>query len=181
MDDCGLLRVVCWRAPGQGGHDGGIAFGSLYGVAAAPASGTTVKAYAVGSTTTPSATKRGNPLIYCWNGTTWVPATGVPDPGTIASRLFGVTIAPATTGELPKANVWAVGFTRTGSVFSTFIVHQLVYQMPGPWTQPPSPNPAPSDALYGVTATSPTNAWAVGIQAPAASPFLTEHWNGTIW
>jgi hypothetical protein len=154
---------------------------SLYGVAAAPASATRVKAYAVGSTTTPSATKRGNPLIYCWNGTAWVPATGVPDPGTIASRLFGVTITPSTPGELPKATVWAVGFTRTGNVFQTLIVHQLVYQMPGPWTQPVSTNPAPNDALFGVTATSSTNAWAVGRQAPAASPYLAEHWNGTAW
>jgi hypothetical protein len=154
---------------------------SLYGVAAAPASATTVKAYAVGSTTTPSATKRGNPLIYCWNGTGWVPATGVPDPGTIASRLFGVTITPATTGELPKADVWAVGFTRTGSVWNTFIVHQLVYQIPGPWTQPPSPNPAPDDVLYGVSATNPASAEAAGLQTPAATHQLTENWNGTIW
>jgi hypothetical protein len=153
----------------------------LKGVAAAPASATKIDAYAVGSTTTNTA-HRGHPLIEVWNGTAWAQATGVPDPGSKASRLFGVTIRPTTPGELPKSDVWAVGFTRSGTTYNTFIVHDLVYKGTTGWAQQASANPDPNDALYGVSATSsPSSAWAVGRQAPAGPPYLTEHWNGTTW
>jgi hypothetical protein len=152
----------------------------LKGVAAEPTSATTVAAYAVGSTTT-NTPHRGHPLIEVWNGTTWAQATPVPDPGTTASRLYSVTIRPTSPSILGKSDVWADGFTRSGSTYSTFIVHDLVYKGTTGWTQQTSPNPEPNDALFGVSAsTSPSSAWAVGRQAPTG-PYLTEQWNGSAW
>jgi hypothetical protein len=152
----------------------------LKGVAAAPTSAIKIDAYAVGSTTTNTA-HRGHPLIEVWNGTIWAQAT-VPDPGTTASRLFGVTIRPTIPGEVPKSDVWAVGFTRSGNTFNTFIVHDLVYKGTVGWAQEASANPDPNDGLYGVSASSslsPISAWAVGRQAPVGLPYLTEHRGNT--
>jgi hypothetical protein len=56
------------------------------------------------------------------------------------------------------------------------------------WTQVPSPSPGGptrNNWLIGVTATSATDAWAVGRTFHRATPFryqtLIEHWNGTTW
>ena len=50
------------------------------------------------------------------------------------------------------------------------------------WTQVPSPSPAPSPELVGVTATSATNAWAVGQTGTAGRiKTLILHWNGKTW
>jgi hypothetical protein len=46
-------------------------------------------------------------------------------------------------------------------------------------------SPTAFDELFGVTATSPSNAWAVGLYVSAPPGFhahaLTEHWNGRAW
>jgi hypothetical protein len=154
----------------------------LKGVAAQPFSATSVDAYAVGSTTT-NTPHRGHPLIEVWNGTAWAVATPVPDPGTTASRLYGVTIRPTKPFNiLGKSDVWAVGFTRSGSTFHTLVEHDLVYKGTTGWALQPSGNPEPNDGFFGVSATvSTTSAWAVGRKAPTAPFRLTEQWNGTSW
>jgi hypothetical protein len=52
-----------------------------------------------------------------------------------------------------------------------------------PTTGRPSAIPVFSGALGGVSATSPTDAWAVGDQCPTCnnSTTLILHWNGTRW
>jgi photosystem II stability/assembly factor-like uncharacterized protein len=45
------------------------------------------------------------------------------------------------------------------------------------WSQVPSPSPGPDSGLSGVAATSPLNAWAVGISDGS----FIEHWDGTTW
>ena len=55
----------------------------------------------------------------------------------------------------------------------------------GAWSVVPSPNVAAySNILYGITALSANNAWAVGYYINASSNIdqtLTEQWNGTGW
>ncbi len=49
----------------------------------------------------------------------------------------------------------------------------------GQWSIVPSPNAGSfSNSLYGITALSPNDVWAVGTASTAT---LTEHWNGTQW
>ena len=53
------------------------------------------------------------------------------------------------------------------------------------WSQVPSPNPGPLSALDGVTAVSPTDAWAAGSYCTTTSCAVADtlllHWNGTKW
>src|SRR5262249_3020968 len=54
------------------------------------------------------------------------------------------------------------------------------------WTQQPSPSPGSAgNGLFGVAATSATDAWAVGTYTMTADPTQTqnliEHWDGTAW
>jgi hypothetical protein len=82
------------------------------------------------------------------------------------------------------SNVWAVGsYGNTGGGFptvSTFTQHWNG----AAWTQVPSPSPSSSvNGLQGVSATSASNAWAVGEYYPPTGPVktLTLRWDGTTW
>ena len=67
-------------------------------------------------------------------------------------------------------SAWAVGSTASGQT--------LIVRWNGTaWKRIPSPSPAGS-TLYGVAATSASNAWAVG---SAGGKTLIERWNGTTW
>ena len=124
------------------------------------------------------------PLILHWDGTAWTQQN-----------------TEVTSGELSAVHavsnndVWAVG--DFGSPQQGLILHWDGTQ----WRQVKSPSFKPSSLLFGVTATSHTNAWAVGevtvtadIARPhhpqgragrhlaaAVSTTLIEHWNGTTW
>ncbi len=114
-------------------------------------------------------------LILHWNGTAWsqVPS---PSPSSNSNQLSGVS---AVSGS----DAWAVGYynnTTTGAT-DTLILHWNGTA----WTQVPSPSPS-TDAseLFGVSAISPSNAWAVGFYvdtAANADKALILHWNGATW
>jgi hypothetical protein len=103
-------------------------------------------------------------LTEHWNGTKWTTVPS-PDPssgGCGDDRLFGVTDS--------RAGTWAVG---------TACHAPLVLQLKdGRWRQLPTPPAGTPAGLASVTATSSTNAWAVG---SAAGRTLILHWNGTTW
>jgi hypothetical protein len=93
----------------------------------------------------------------------------------------------AVSGTSP-GNVWAVGYrgpTVSGS--TTLIEHWNGTS----WRVVPSPSPGTGkgreNLLFGVTAVSAADAWAVGYYASGSDPFdqtshaLIEHWNGTRW
>jgi hypothetical protein len=107
------------------------------------------------------------PLSMVWNGKTWR-KVAVSAPAN--SALFGVSFIPGGTA-------WAVGQSADGA-------HTLALHWTGTaWKQAATPNPQPtSDFLDAVSATSPDNAWAVGVGGPATSPktFIL-HWNGKAW
>jgi hypothetical protein len=141
---------------------------SVYSLAATPA-GT---AWAIGSTGGGTSTRT---LILRWNGNAW---TTVPNPSPAGSLLIGVAATPAGTA-------WAVGCTGStsepcdSSTSTTTSTSTLILRWNGTaWTRVPSPNPGPDAYLYGVTATSSSNAWAVG---SADGKTLILRWNGQTW
>ena len=143
----------------------------LQGVAAVSSSG----AWAVGSYGTST---RSHTLIEHWNGTAWSQQSS-PNPAgfSAGSALSGVA---ATS----SSNAWAVGTSSHSFTNSrTLIAHWDGTA----WTQVPSPNPggtgsSSQNVLASVTATSSSNAWAVGYYSNGTgSKALVLHWNGTAW
>jgi hypothetical protein len=142
----------------------------LRGVAAVSAS----DAWAVGSFNNGAGYKV---LILHWNGSAWR-RVKAPDPSG-ASHESGLSSVTATSAT----NAWAVGSYLKGQATHTLILHWNGKS----WKQVPSPSPrgcAPGDQLASVSATSLTNAWAVGTFTGcfSLSAFaLIEHWNGKTW
>jgi hypothetical protein len=125
-------------------------------------------AWAVGYYTTPAGKTQA--LTAHWNGSAWKvvdnPAHGDPD-------LLGVTADSSS-------DAWAVGSDGE----KTMVLHWNGTS----WTQVASPSPGDFDnALFGVSAVSPTQAWAAGsyeIQKPtgvAPVKTLLLRWNGSDW
>jgi hypothetical protein len=140
---------------------------ALYGVAATSAS----NAWAVGTTVN----ARGTLLTFIlrWNGTTWTRVPS-PSPGPFNNLLYGVA---ATTAS----NAWAAGWTETAAGHVTTLIEHWNGTT---WTRVPSPNPgSEGSTLYGVAATSASNAWAVGTTSDGINgeKTLTLQWNGTTW
>jgi hypothetical protein len=109
-------------------------------------------------------------LILHWNGTAWKQ---------VPSRLIG---GPACCADLAVAatsarDAWAVGIGPSDKT--------LMLRWNGTsWNRVPSPTPTNgNDCAYGtylsaVAATSPRNAWAVGVED---CDTLILHWDGTSW
>ena len=146
--------------PSEGGN-------VLFGVSAvSPAD-----AWAVGYDDIPSETET---LILRWDGTGWSRVIG-PNPGSGSNKLSGVSAVSPT-------DAWAVGDSRgfATSVHETLIVHWNGTR----WSHVKSPNPGSSfNALTGVSAVSPTDAWAVGVyrDEDEIGHTLALHWDGTRW
>jgi len=107
-------------------------------------------------------------LVEQWNGTSWSIVPSPNQPLAIDSALVGVTCTSTT-------NCFAVGSYDTQLVTST-----LTERWDGAkWSIVSSPNPkgSPDSQLSGVTCTSATNCFAVGV----GHSTLIERWNGTIW
>jgi hypothetical protein len=120
-------------------------------------------------------------LIERWDGTAWTQIPS-PDPSTQVSRLRSVTATSAS-------DAWAVGYYCSSNCNESKEQEQtLILHWNGTaWSQVTSPNTF-SDELESVTATSPTDAWAVGYYCESgclnvlkADGTLIEHWNGTDW
>ena len=94
-------------------------------------------------------------------------AADPPFPGS----LHGVAAASST-------DAWAVGFTSPpGGRNYTLIVHWNGTA----WSRVPSTGPnATMGTLFSVSATSSTNAWAVGAASTGPQDLIV-HWNGTTW
>jgi hypothetical protein len=124
--------------------------------------------WAVGSShdgTLPSRT-----LIQHWDGAQWSIALS-PSPDKQFNELRGVAAISAN-------DAWAVGFrggTKTQTPIETFILHWNGTS----WIQVQSPNvPGGANQLFGITAISANDIWAVGTAAGAP---LAMHWNGSTW
>src|SRR5690348_950035 len=154
-----------WQVQHSAAPGGPTATNDLQGVAAT----SPTNAWAVGQNIDLDAPGVG--LIEHWNGRAW---RVQPSPGVPFGWLFGIA---ATS----PANAWAVGEHLHGTVAQTLIEHWNGRS----WTVQHSPNrrtAKPGNWLFAVTATSPTNAWAVGrFDNGVASHTLIEHWNGRSW
>jgi hypothetical protein len=109
-------------------------------------------------------------LIDHWNGTAWSQATVPTLTGTVS--LAGVSSSGAS-------DAWAVGTQRPQRY--TFDPLALHWNGTAWATSPSISSGVPGDTyLVGVADISPTAAYAIGDDTPAASGELTQ-WNGTAW
>lgn len=114
------------------------------------------------------------PLVEHWNGTKWsVIHSPNPAPYDGNSAFQG-------TGGSAANDLWAVGEQNNGHYDVSLIEHWNGTKwkvIPNPGTGLPSFN-----GLYSVSATSSTDAWAVGYQeGTTENNTLIEHWNGQKW
>jgi hypothetical protein len=97
--------------------------------------------------------------------------------GGVASDSSYLRAAAATSTK----NAWAVGYYNNGTAFQTLVEHWNGMA----WKVRTSPDPGGSSSanqLWGATATSAKNAWAVGdFNNGTADQTLVEHWNGMAW
>jgi hypothetical protein len=117
-----------------------------------------------------------NVLVLHWNGTSWARVT--------TPKISGYLTAVSAQSA---SDIWAVG-----SCCGPFFNKSLVLHWNGTaWTRQASPSPSSTgvasfNKLRGVTALSPTDAWAVGYygrttqQGSVGKPLIL-HWNGTSW
>jgi hypothetical protein len=142
----------------------------LYGVAATSASNAWAVGWSAVSTLSGSKT-----LILHWDGKTW---TQVPSPNPAGSGNGHSNILQGVTAT-SAGNAWAVGSSAVPLKGSK---NMILHWNGKAWTQVPSPNPfcATCDSLYGVTATSAKNAWAVGT-VNSGGIVVILRWNGTTW
>jgi hypothetical protein len=120
------------------------------------------------------------PLVQQWNGSKWL-RNATPTPGADGGAAIVGAVAATSASD-----AWAVGGYFPGLDGLTMILRWENSK----WVQVPSPSPGGQGSsarsnLTGVTALSPTDAWAVGSattgQAGAATTTVIEHWNGAKW
>jgi hypothetical protein len=148
----------------------GAAYGRLAGVACPSAS----MCFAVGGQDTHSTVGK---VIQRWNGKKWTVAA-TPNPSGAISSTFAAVHCVSTVSCV------AVGQYNTPIATKTMIMRWDGHT----WTVQPSPNaPAsPVNSLAGVTCTSSTNCFAVGVSyastaTSAAQSTLIERWDGATW
>jgi hypothetical protein len=115
-------------------------------------------------------------MVQRWNGSRWT-VTRSPSSSSADNVLFGVD-------TLSRTDAWAVGYDL--HVTPNALYHQaLTEHWNGhTWRALPAVHAGTQDNdLFGVTALSPTNVWAVGNENIGHFRFrpLVERWNGTAW
>jgi hypothetical protein len=126
--------------------------------------------WAVGNTT--SAGGWDQTLAEHWNGASW---TVVTTPNLSAFHNDFNAVAAISTND-----VWAVGEYWVDSVPSAINTFADHWDGTG-WTSSATVQPNLANYLYGVTAISSTNVWAVGLVASSTANTLVERWDGTSW
>jgi hypothetical protein len=107
------------------------------------------------------------PLVERWNGVRWTLVTGANGfPSSSFNRLLAVA-------ALSPTNVWVLGVI--GRHPQPVIAH---WNGTG-WSIVPQPAHGFDAELFGITAISANNIWAVGGQN--VTDAVIEHWNGTQW
>jgi hypothetical protein len=140
--------------------------GSLVGLAAvAPGD-----AWAVGYQETPDSPS----LVEHFDGTRWRRvASPKPHGGGTASTALGFISAVSST------DVWAAGqliYSATPQIEDTLVEHWDGTR----WSIVPSPDPRPTNHVFGLSADSGTDAWLIGAKTGEGGMFV-EHWNGHRW
>jgi len=117
------------------------------------------------------------PIMEHWNGQAWKLHASAYQPA-------GYQYDPCAMAASSASSIWAVGSHWYFDADRTLIEHWNGTS----WKTQTSPNAAPGNSdrnvLNGVTATSATNAWAVGwsyVWGSGHRKPLIEHWNGSSW
>ncbi len=122
------------------------------------------------------ATPAGTTLIEHWNGTRW---SIVPSPNPATGIAGDTDVVTSITGT-GSDNLWVAG-SDTNEANRTI---QLLFEHWNgtAWTAVTSPTPLQSAQFAtGITAVSPDNVWAVGLDETGNSKTLAAHWNGKAW
>jgi|SRR5579884_34763 len=124
-------------------------------------------------------------LVQHWNGKTWTRVAS-PDPASPGSRGAKVDFSLTSVDGVSADDVWAVGSYSYYAANGSHTTHTLVLHWDGTaWTQIASPSPGGArhaSYLYGVTAASSDNVWAVGRYGRRGKGLpLVEHWDGSGW
>jgi hypothetical protein len=110
-------------------------------------------------------------LFLHWNGKKW---SKVPSPSPVGRALFGVSTTSAT-------DAWAVGqYINSADRDATLTEHWNGKK----WSKVASPGPSPGEGnvLFGVSALTPTQAWAVGYWGTdLGQRTMVLRWNGKAW
>jgi len=183
----GLLLSCATRAPGGAGPAADAAVhGTGWSIVPSPnpsrSAGNTLVQVSAGSATNAWAVGYSGgvgsfrTMIQRWNGSRWT-VTRSPSPSSADNVLFGVD-------TLSRTDAWAVGYDL--HVTPTALYHQaLTEHWNGhTWRAVPAVHAGTQDNdLFGVTALSPTNVWAVGNENIGHFRFrpLVEHWTGAAW
>ena len=130
-------------------------------------------------------------LALQWNGTSWSQVT-TPNIGVGNDDLWGVATVPGATVDI--GNVWAVGdYTDVNQIEHPQALVSATPGANGPWTvYQPANISGGNNILFGVTAITATNVWAVGNYRqsngdpnavppipPSPAQTLIGHWTGT--
>jgi hypothetical protein len=112
-------------------------------------------------------------LTLHWNGKAWKVKASQNHAAFANNELWGVAaISPSVA--------WAAGYYWNGSAYRT-----LIERWNGKsWKLQQSPNRgslASFNELFGIAATSSTDAWAAGNYQTPTARTLIERWNGTAW
>jgi hypothetical protein len=147
-------------------------FGSLDNVLAGVSAASATDAWAVG-TYYPSSSGVLATLGEHFDGTRWT-AYPLPNVGVQENVLLAVSMPSG-------GNAWAVGYYVSGK----FAQQTLIEHFDGNiWSVIPAPSPgALQNILFGVSAVSDSDVWAVGADQDSNGVWhtLTEHWNGIAW
>ncbi len=109
-----------------------------------------------------------------WNGTSWSKIVS-PNPSSHQNWLNGVS-------AISPSSAWAVGTFWSGN--STTDTTLVLHWNGTSWSKIASPNPSSTENdLHGVSATSASNAWAVGDYVEGTTGYVTLilHWDGASW
>jgi hypothetical protein len=116
----------------------------------------------------------GGQFMLKWNGTGW---RGFPLPSLGRQSFYNVSDVAASS----TSNAWDVGysFSKSGTQPSL-----TIHWKGNKWSAVASPSPDPANELFGVTTSSDSSAFAVGVGfspfQPTAAGLLLQ-WNGTSW
>jgi hypothetical protein len=156
------------RSPNRGSRDD-----QLLGIAA----DATSDAWAVGNDNPGPYSNTLRTLAEHWNGTGWSVVSS-PDPGNASSDYDSLN----AVASIASNDAWAVGDSGNVSIAAD---QGLVERWNGTsWNIVASPNQHTSQDLYGVSASSASDAWAVGgytNYAPYSYGAVIEHWKGSAW
>jgi hypothetical protein len=112
-------------------------------------------------------------LILHWDGTHWSRVTS-PNPSSVSNEISGVSAVSPT-------EAWAVG--GEGTPFGPGYRPLILHWDGNTWARVVNPNPSQGgDFLFDVTASSASDAWAVGCdEIEGDDETLVLHWDSTSW